>query len=161
MLDPDFIERIRTIFLHEEPYVSIPDATVLLGWSRAEINRAINEGEIETTTICSGEAIRIEEVVVKAMELWPLESIEAALGKDAALVLPPALRARKVVAYLPGYQVQMLEHFASTQQTSIGHLIANQLDELAAEHAEELSARIAGFADAIDWPDVESALQPS
>ncbi len=161
MLDPDLIERIRTIFLHEKPSVSITDAAVLLGWSRSEMNRAIAAGEIETTTNCSGKAVRIEEVVVKAMELWPLETIEAALGKDAALVLPPALRTRKVIAYLPGYQVQMLEHFASKQQTTIGHLIANQLEDLAAEHVDELSARIAGFAEAIDWPEVEASAQPS
>jgi hypothetical protein len=161
VLDSDLIERIRTIFLHEQPSVSIADATVLLGWSRSEMNRAIAAGEIETTTNCSGKAVRIEEVVVKAMELWPLETIEAALGKDAALVLPPALRTRKVVAYLPRYQVQMLEHFASKQQTTIGHLIANQLEDLAAEHVDELSARIAGFAEAIEWPEVEASAQPS
>ena len=161
MLDPDLIERIRTIFLHERPSVSIAEAAALLGWSRVEMNRAIAAGEIETTTNCSGKAVRIEEVVVKAMELWPLETIESALGKDAALVLPPALRTRKVVAYLPGYQVQMLEHFASKQQTTIGHLIANQLEDLAAEHVDELSARIAGFAEAIEWPEVETSAQPS
>ena len=161
MLDSDLIERIRTIFLHEQPSVSIADATTLLGWSRVEMNRAIAAGEIETTTNCSGKAVRIEEIVVKARELWPLETIEAALGKDAALVLPPALRTRKVVAYLPGYQVQMLEHFASKQQTTIGHLIANQLEDLAAEHVDELSARIAGLAEAIEWPEVETSAQPS
>jgi hypothetical protein len=160
VLDPDLIERIRTIFLHEQPSVSIGDATALLGWSRVEMNRAIAAGEIETTTNCSGKAVRIEEVVVKAMERWALETIEVALGKDARLVLPSALRTRKVVTYLPGYQVQMLEHFASKQQTTVGHLIANQLEELAAEHADELSARIAGFAEAIDWPDVKSSAQP-
>ena len=161
MLDSDLIERIRSIFLHEQPSVSIADAATLLGWSRVEMNRAIAAGEIETTTTCSGKAVRIEEVVVQAMELWPLETIEAALGKDAALVLPPALRTRKVVAYLPGYQVQMLEHFASKQQTTIGHLIANQLEDLAAEHVDELSVRIAGFAEAIEWPEVEAWAQPS
>jgi hypothetical protein len=161
MLDSNLTERIRTIFLHEAPSVSIPDATVLLGWSRSEMRRAIASGDIETTTTCSGKAVQIEEVVVKAMVLWPLETIEEALGKDAALVLPPALRRRKLVAYLPGYQLQMLTYLAAEQQTTIGHILAHELDDLATDHLEELSARIDGFAEAFDWPRAETAEQPS
>ena len=47
MLDSALITRIRTIFLHPRPHVSIADATVLLGWSRGEMARAIGAGEIE------------------------------------------------------------------------------------------------------------------
>lgn len=160
MLDPELIERIRTIFLHEQPCVSIADATVLLGWSRAEMNRAIGAGDIEVTTAGSGKVIPIEEVIAQAIELWPLETIEAALAKDAALALPPARRGRSVVAYLPAYQVQMLEHLASSQQTTVGQLIAKQLDDLAEEHIEELSMHIAGFAEAFEWPHVEQQPKP-
>lgn len=155
MLDSGVMRRIRTIFLHQQPAVSIADAALLLGWSSPEVNRAIAAGEIETTTTSSGRLVRTEEMVAKALEVWPLDTIEAALGKDAPLVLPPLLRTREVVTYLPGYQVRMLEHFARKQQTTIAHLIAEQLEGSANATPEELSASIPGFGEAIQWPYVE------
>jgi hypothetical protein len=50
MLDQDLINRIRTIFLHQRPHVSIAEATVLLGWSGGEMSRAIEAGEVEVTS---------------------------------------------------------------------------------------------------------------
>src|SRR5436305_1295988 len=41
MLEPDVIERIRTIFLHPRPHVSIAEATALLGWTDSEMSIAI------------------------------------------------------------------------------------------------------------------------
>jgi hypothetical protein len=49
MLDQDLTHRIRTIFLHLRPHVSIAEATVLLGWSRGEMSHAIAAGEVEVT----------------------------------------------------------------------------------------------------------------
>ena len=86
------------------------------------------------------------------MELWPLDTIEKALGRDAALVLPPLLCTHEVVTRLPAYQIRMLEYFAHRRQVTIAHLIASQLDDLASERAEELSASIPGFDEAIHWP---------
>lgn len=156
MLDSEVIKRIRTIFLHQQPSVSIPDAAVLLGWSVPQVIRAITAGEIETIAMGSGRAVRTTELVAKAMEAWPLDVIERALGQDAILVLPPLLRTCEVVTRLPGYQVRMLEHFAQQRQITIGHLIASQLEDLTSEGAEELSASIPGFAEAIHWPHAAS-----
>lgn len=161
MSEPVVVERIRTIFLHEARYVSIPDAAAMLGWSRSELLQAIAAHELEATTTCAGKAVPIEEIVAKALEQWPLEAIEAALGNDAARVLPPSLRPRKLVAYLPAYQVQMLTHLAAKQQTTVGHILTHELDDLATEHLEELSARIPGFAEAFEWPHAEPVDQPS
>lgn len=161
MPDPSLSERIRTIFLHERPHVSISDAADLLGWSRTEMNQALAAQEIDVTAACSGKAIAIEEVAAKALELWPLETIEDALGKDAALVLPADVRTRKVVAHLPRYQVQMLVHLAAARDTTVGHLLSLSLDDLASEHLQELDATIPGFADAFHWPHAETGQQPS
>ena len=49
MPDQDLIHRIRTIFLHQRPHVSIAEGTVLLGWSRGEMSEAIAAGEVEVT----------------------------------------------------------------------------------------------------------------
>lgn len=101
MLDPDFVHRIRSIFLHERPYVSICDASSLLGWSREEAEAAVAAGEIEVARTWVGEVVETREVVAKARERWPAEVIEEALGREAAIVLPPGLRTHSVHARLP------------------------------------------------------------
>ena len=90
MPDPSLIERIRSIFLHERPYVSIADAEAMLGWSADRMNVAIAAHDIEPKRTCSGSAFELQEVVAKALEQWPLETIEEALAREAALVMPAA-----------------------------------------------------------------------
>jgi hypothetical protein len=54
MLDPALIQRIRAIFLHREPRVTVALAAGMLGWSRREINAAVGNGEIEVVETCGG-----------------------------------------------------------------------------------------------------------
>jgi len=53
MLSSEVIKRIRAIFLHQEPSVSIADAAIFLGWPVPRITRAITGGDIETISIGS------------------------------------------------------------------------------------------------------------
>ncbi len=57
MLDAALIQRIRAIFLHHEPHVTIAEAARILGWSRAEMNAAIRNGEIEVIGTGRGKTI--------------------------------------------------------------------------------------------------------
>jgi hypothetical protein len=91
MLDRAVINRIRAIFLHHEPRVTIAAAAGLLGWSRAKMSRAVRNGEIEVVETCSGKSIELRELAAFALQQWPLTVIERALGREAALILPPAL----------------------------------------------------------------------
>ena len=152
MPDPELVQRIRTIFLHERTSVSIFDAAKLLGWSQKEMEAAIAAGEVEVVTTCSGKGIAWEEVVAKAQELWPADVIEDALGRAASPVLPPGLRTRRITARLPRYQADMLEYLATQQQTTVSHLLSQQLDDLACEHLDALSAALPDFAAAFAWP---------
>jgi hypothetical protein len=152
LLDPDLIERIRAIFLHEEPYVSISDATALLGWSPSQMNDALDAGEIETAATGSGKVVPREELLALAVDLWPVDMIEESLGEDAASVLPEAIRTRELSVRLPRYQVAMLDHFAEQRGTYVNQVIARELDGLASSHFEELRAAIPGFAEAFEWP---------
>ena len=43
---------------------------------------------------------------------------------------------------------------------TVSGVLARELDDVASAHAEELSWAIAGFADALAWPDAESAQLP-
>ena len=157
MLDPDLVQRIRSIFLHQEPYVSICDAAGLLGWSREEAEAAVAAGEIEVVKTWKGETVGIQEVIAKARERWPADAIEEALGREAALVLPAGLRTRKVTVRLPLYQVAALEYLARRGQTTVAHVLAGQLDDLAGEHLEELASAIPDFSEAFEWPHDQPA----
>jgi hypothetical protein len=116
--DQDLINRIRTIFLHLRPHVSIAEGTVLLGWSRGEMSRAIAAGEVEVTSTSLGRWIWREELMAKAVELWPAEVIEEALGTEADAVLPDGVRLTDLHVRLPRHQVAMLVAFAERDRTT-------------------------------------------
>jgi hypothetical protein len=160
MPDQDLINRIRTIFLHQRPHVTIAEATVLLGWSRGEMSRAIGAGEVEVTSTAVGKWLWREELMAKALELWSPEVIEEALGAEADGVLPEAVRLIDLHVRLPRHQVAMLAHFAEREQTTVSNVLTRELDGVASANAEGLSWAVAGFADALAWPDAEGAQLP-
>jgi len=148
----DLIERIRHIFLHPRPHVSITTAMHLLGWSRAEMNAAIAAGDVALMQTPLGRWVWREELMAKALEQWSLETIEAALGADAERVLPAAIRTRELRARLPRYQVAMLERMAEREGTTVSSVLTRELEDVANAHADELSSAIPGFAAALAWP---------
>ena len=46
----------------------------------------------------------------------------------------------------------LLEYLAAQRQTTVGELLSQQLDDLASEHLDALSAAIPDFAEAFVWP---------
>ena len=159
MPDQDLINRIRTIFLHLRPHVTIAEATALLGWSRGEMSRAIAAGEVEVMATALGKWIWREELLAKAVELWSAEVIEEALGADADAVLPAGVRLTDLHVRLPRHQVAMLAAFAERDRTTVSDVLARELDGVASAHVDELSWRVVGFADALSWPDAEAVTQ--
>ncbi len=153
MLKPAVINRIRSIFLHHEPRVTIADAAGLLGWSRAEMNRAIRDGEIEVVSTCSGKSIELRELAAYALQQWPLTAIEEALGRDAALILPPALRTRKLTVRLPQYQIGALQVLAGDGRESVDAMLTRMFEELTDVNQQRLARLIPGLAEARTWPE--------
>jgi hypothetical protein len=100
MLEPDLISRIRHIFLHPRPHVSISQATGLLGWSRRQMSEAIEAGEVELWTTPVGKWFPRAEMMAKALEIWPVHVIEEALGDEANGVLPQAIRSAELRVWL-------------------------------------------------------------
>ena len=160
MLEPDIIARIRHIFLHPRPHVSISQATDLLGWTRAEMTAAIASGEVELMTTPLGKWFWREELMSKALETWPLDVIEEALGAEADTILPQALHTAELRVRLPRHHIAMLHYKAEQHQTTVSHALARELDAIAIAEAPELSAAIPGFAAALAWPDAEHAQLP-
>ena len=145
MLEPKVIERIRTIFLYRRPHVSLARATALLRWTPGEMAEAIRTGEIEMTQSSAGKRIDREELCAKALEVWPLDAIEEALGPDADRALPASLRLTDLRVRIPRYHVDMLEHLARRDQTSVSNALTRELEAVASANAEELSSSVVGF----------------
>lgn len=160
MLETDAIERIRTIFLHQRPHVSIAEATALLGWTRREMSDAIRAGEVEVSKTSVGEWMWREELIAKALETWSLEAIEEALGPDAERVLPPSTRLTDLHVRIPRYHAAMLEHMAERDHTTVSTVLTRELDGVASSNAEELSWSVGGFDAAMHWPDSDGAQLP-
>jgi len=152
MLEPDLISRIRHIFLQPGPHVSIMQATRILGWSRREMSEAIRIGEVELWTTPLGKWVPRPEMMAKALEIWPVDVIEEALGDEADGVLPRAIRSAELRVRLPQHHIDMLEYRADQQQTTVSGVLARELDGIASAHMEELSAALPGFAEAMAWP---------
>lgn len=153
MLDSALVQRIRAIFLHHESRVTIAEAAGLLGWSRAEMNAAIRNGEIEVVEMCSGRRIELRELAAYALQRWPLTAIEEALGRDATLVLPPALRTRKLTVRLPQYQIGALKVLADDGRESVDAMLTRMFEELTDLNQQRLSRLIPGLAEAVAWPE--------
>ena len=153
MLDSTLINRIRAIFLHHESRVTIADAAGILAWSRAEMNAAIRNGEIEVVETCRGKRIELRELATYALQQWPLTAIEEALARDATLILPAALRTRKLTVRLPEYQIGALRVLADDGRESVDAMLTRMFEELTDLHQERLSWLIPGLAEAIAWPE--------
>jgi hypothetical protein len=153
MLDSALIQRIRAIFLHHEPRVTIAEAARILGGSRAGMNRAIRNGEIEVVDTCSGKRIELRELAAYALQQWPLTAIEEALGRDAMLILPPALRTRKLTVRLPQYQIGALQVLADEGRESVDAMLMRMFEELTDLNQERLSRLIPGLTEAMAWPE--------
>jgi hypothetical protein len=161
MLEPALIARVRDLFLHQAPRVSLAEAAGLLGWPLRRMTAAIASGEVDLLTETDTQWIAREELMAKALETWPPEVIEQALGADAASILPEGRRLDDLHTPLPRYQIAMLRYFAHLHQTTVGDILARELEDVASANAEELAAALPGFAEALDWPDGEIASLPA
>ena len=154
VLDTTIIQRIRAIFLHHESHVTIAEAAGMLGWSRAQMNRAIRNGEIEVVETCRGKSIELRELAAFAFQQWPLTAIEKALGREAALILPPALRTRRLDARLPRYQLGALQVLADDGGESVEAMLMHMVEERIELSRERLERVIPNLAEAMSWPEV-------
>ncbi|MEA2414574.1 MAG: hypothetical protein QOI58_1231 [Thermoanaerobaculia bacterium] len=144
--------RIRAIFLHPEPRVTVAEAAHMLGWSSGRLNEAMRDGEIEVAGTCRSSSVDVAELVEMALSLWPVTQIERALGSSARKILPPGLRTRTLCRRLPRYLIDMLQQLAAAERTSLELFLSRELQNLASARRETLARELPGFAEAFDWP---------
>lgn len=119
----------------------------------AEMNTAVRSGEIEVIGTCSGKMIELRELAAYALHQWPLTSLEEALGRDATMILPLALRTRKFTVRLPLYQIGALKVLADDGRESVDAMLTRMFEELTDLNQERLSRVIPGLGEAIAWPE--------
>jgi hypothetical protein len=95
----------------------------------------------------------LRELVAYTLQQWPLTVIEEALGRDAMVILPPALRTRTFTVRLPQYQIGALQVLADDGRESVEAMLMRMFEELADLNQERLSRLIPGLAEAIAWPE--------
>jgi hypothetical protein len=102
---------------------------------------------------CSGKRIELRDLAAYALQQWPLTAIEEALGRDATLILPPALRTRKLTVRLPRYQIGALKVLAGDGRESVDAMLTRMFEELTDVNQERLSRLIPGLGEAMAWPE--------
>ena len=122
---------IRHIFLSQNPTFALLPAAKLLGIPFEALKREISDGSIVAVSTRLGQRIPREEMIAAAMRTWELAVIEAALGDQAAAVLPEAIRLVELRARVPRYQKEMLRYLARQEGTSIGTILSRELEGMA------------------------------
>ena len=160
MLEPAVINRIRHIFLHPRPHVSISQATDLLGWSRGEMTAAIATGEIVLMETPLGKWIWREEYGQGAGAVDARGHRRGARrrGGRCSAACGSAGRASSADSPLPTGHAHVPRRAAADHGQRRPD--PRELEGVASEHADELSAVILGFGAALAWPDTESPQLP-
>jgi len=145
-------DRIRHIFLSPNPTFALMSAAGLLEMTFQEMKRETADGAIVAVSTRLGQRIPREEMIAAAMRTWDLAVIEAALGDQAAAVLPEAIRLVELRARVPRYQRDMLRYLAKRHGTTVDEVLTRELEDVACAHAEELAGAVPGFESALAWP---------
>jgi hypothetical protein len=151
----DTSARIRSLFFSARVSYSIRDVASLLELSADDVQSWINVGELEA----SGGSILWSEVVSFALDFWSQEVVEEALGADLANAIPELLRLSDLEVRLPRMQVITLERLAALDGETVNAVLARELRDLVSVHSEWLSLEVAGFAEAMAWPEMSEAIQ--
>jgi len=107
---------------------------------------------LPTEATCWGMRVPKEQLIAAAMRVWDQAVIEAALGDDAATVLPKAIRLMLLRVRIPRYQGDMLVALATQHETTVDDMLTRELEDVACAHAEELAAVMLPLSAALAWP---------
>jgi hypothetical protein len=144
--------RIRHIFLNRGLNFALITAAELLGITMNELKRDIDGGAIVAVSTGVGMRVPKEELIAASMRVWEQGVIEAALGDDAARVLPEAIRLVLLRVRVPRYQRDMLVALAARHGTTVDDVLTRELEDVACAHAEELAAAVPSLTAALAWP---------
>lgn len=146
-------QRVREVFLRSQQFYTLGEAAELLGWTLAEMDAAVREGDVEVTRTCSGHHIPWQEVAAMITAQQPQAIIEKALGRDVTLVMPELVRLAEIRVEIPRYQVVMLSKLAERENISVDEFLFRHLLDLAGAECLWLNDAIPQFSSAMRWPE--------
>lgn len=127
---------------------------MLLGTSVARLAKQRDAGELAATEDGGEIVVPWNEAASLALDKWSFGQIFESLGREAAAVLPPLLHATEFTAFLPLFEVRMLEVLARERQVDVSAFLERHLLDAASSAAGDVLEReIPGFIAAVRWPD--------
>ena len=143
---------IRKLFLEAKKTYTPAEAAAILGMELPDLTRRIKSGEVEGVRTCCGMTISAEELKSFAMDFWPQETIEEALGDDLPNAIPKLLRLADLHVRIPRFEILALEHLAERDGKSVSSVLARELLDVVSAESDFLAANIPGFTNALRWP---------
>lgn len=144
--------QIRRIFVTARRSYTPRDAGRALGISIGKILDRIRGGEYEFDEQTG--LIPWWQVAQIAMELWPLTTIYAALGNEAATALPALLKPVELSVKIPAFQVRLLEFNAVRLGMDVSEYLRSQVFDFASiPDAREIDRECPGFLVAFTFPE--------
>lgn len=144
--------RIRSIFLFPKTAYTLSEAADLLEYSQSEIIVAVEQGDLEMMHQKEMPRIPWSEMTLAAVERWPQDLIEVALGTDLSSVMPELVRLTELNVRVPRYGVVVAGRVALREGTTIDQVVSRQLLDLALNESEQHESAVTGLASAIRWP---------
>jgi hypothetical protein len=148
----DAAAHIRRLFLDPKDTYSDAEAAEILGMELLDLKRRMESGEIEGIRTCCGMTVSRADLISFAMDFWPQEMIEEALGDDVADAIPALVRLAKLEVRLPRFEIVAIKRLAERDGKSVNSVLARELLDVVSANSEYLAAQIRGFKAALHWP---------
>jgi DNA-binding Lrp family transcriptional regulator len=149
---PQAAANIRRLFLEPKDNYSDAEAAEILGITPLELKERMESGEVEGVRTCRGMIVSRKELISFAMDYWPQEEIEEALGDDLAKGIPKLLRLADLHVLIPRFEIIALERLAERDGKSVDAVLGRELLDRLSSESDFLAAKIPGFAGALRWP---------
>jgi hypothetical protein len=93
-----------------------------------------------------------KELISFAMDFWPQETVEEALGDDLAKGIPKLLCLADLHVRIPRFEILALERLAERDGKSVNAVLTRELLDIVSAESEYLAEKIPAFTAALRWP---------
>jgi len=146
------VTHIRHLFLDPKDTYTAAEAADILGIKPLQLKERMESGEVEGVRTCCGMTVAGKELISFAMDYWPQETIEEALGNDLAKRIPKLLRLADLHVRIPRFEILALERLAERDGRSVDTILASELLDVVSSESEYLAEKIPAFTAALRWP---------
>ncbi|HEX7679940.1 MAG TPA: hypothetical protein VF713_17560 [Thermoanaerobaculia bacterium] len=143
---------IRRLFLEPKDTYSDAEAAEILAMEMLDLKSRMESGEVEGVRNCRSMTVCRKELISFAMDFWPQDAIEEALGDDLAKGIPKLLRLTDLHVRIPRFEILALQRLAERDGKSVDAVLARELLDIVSAESDFLATKITGFSAALLWP---------